>query len=90
LLNKKVINNICIQPAAGELGTASSSWYLHNYKESNVYKELDIVCGSYLGLDFTSSEIEAELTACVTNFHKLDEDPLIESVATVLADKKTF
>jgi carbamoyltransferase len=66
LLREKIFDNIWIQPAAGDaggaLGAALSAWHLHHYKsESKVSTHRDSMKGSYLGPEFSDSEIEAEL-----------------------------
>jgi carbamoyltransferase len=92
LLREKIFDNIWIQPAAGDsggaLGAALSTWYLHHNKERITSKERDAMKGSYLGPEFTDTEIEAELTVCGAKFKKLSEDKLINIVATALADEK--
>ena len=89
LLREKIFDNIWIQPAAGDaggsLGAALSTWYLHYKKERFTSKENDTMKGSYLGPEFSNSEIEAELKACGAIFKKLSEDDLIEEVASALA-----
>ena len=92
LLREKIFDNIWIQPAAGDsggaLGAALSTWYLHHNKERITSKERDVMKGSYLGPEFTDTEIDAELAACGAKFKKLSEDKLIDTVATALADQK--
>jgi carbamoyltransferase len=92
LLREKIFDNIWIQPAAGDaggaLGAALSTYYLHHKKERITSKERDAMNGAYLGPEFTNIEIEAELTACGAIFNKLDEEELIDTVATVIADEK--
>ena len=94
LLREKIFDNIWIQPAAGDaggaLGAALSTWYLHHNKERIASKERDAMKGSYLGPEFTDTEIEAELTACGAVFKRLSESELIEEVATTLADEKAI
>jgi len=92
LLREKIFDNIWIQPAAGDaggaLGAALSTWYLHHSKERLTTSERDAMKGAYLGPEFTSNEIETELTACGANFKKLSEAEMIEEVASALADEK--
>jgi carbamoyltransferase len=92
LLREKIFDNIWIQPAAGDaggaLGAALSAWYLHHNKERIVSKERDAMKGTYLGPEFTDTEIEAELTACGAAFIKLSKSEMIENVASALADEK--
>ena len=44
--------------------------------------------GSYLGPKFLASEIEKELKKCGAKYIQLNEDDLVEKVATLLADGK--
>ncbi len=92
LLRAKIFDNIWIQPAAGDaggaLGAALSVWYLHHKNERTVSSERDAMKGTYLGPKFSNDEIEAELTACGARFMKLNDDDLIEQVASALANEK--
>ncbi len=92
LLRAKIFDNIWIQPAAGDaggaLGAALSVWYLHHKNERTVSSERDAMKGTYLGPNFSNDEIEAELTACGARFMKLNDDDLIEQVASALANEK--
>ena len=92
LLRERVFDSIWIQPAAGDaggaLGAALAAWYLHHNSDRKVSTERDAMKGSYLGPEFTDSEIEGELKASGAVFKKLTENELIESVATELADGK--
>ncbi len=92
LLREKIFDNIWIQPAAGDaggaLGAALSTWYLHHNRERLASTERDLMKGTYLGPEFTDTEIEAELTACGARFKKFSEAEMIEEIASVLADEK--
>jgi carbamoyltransferase len=92
LSRKKIFDNIWIQPAAGDaggaLGAALSTWYLHNNKARRVSPERDSMKGAFLGPEFSSNEIEAELKACGAVYKKLPEKELIEHVAIALSDEK--
>ncbi len=94
LLREKIFENIWIQPAAGDaggaLGAALSAWHLHYAKDRKISKERDGMQGAYLGPNFIDSEIESELKKCGAKFYKLDENVLIEKVATALSDKKAI
>ena len=92
LFRENVFDNIWIQPAAGDaggaLGAALSIWYLHHNKERTIVKQGDAMKGSYLGPEFSDTEIEAELTACGAVFKKLSENELIEEVSIALTKEK--
>ena len=92
LLREKIFDNIWIQPAAGDaggaLGAALSAWYLHYKSERKVSTERDSMKGTYLGPEFSNEEIESELDICGAVYKKFSENELIDTVATLLSDKK--
>lgn len=94
LLREKIFDNIWIQPASGDaggaLGAALSVWYLNCNGKRNVTKSRDAMKGSYLGPQYTDSEIESALTACGAIFKKLSESEIIESVAAALSNGKAI
>jgi len=94
LLREKIFDNIWIQPAAGDaggaLGAALSTWYLHYNKERNVYIGQDTMKGAYLGPEFSTDEIEAQLKICGAKYKKLSEKDMINQVATELTNEKAI
>ena len=94
LLREKIFDNIWIQPASGDaggaLGAALSAWHLHHKKDRKVSSQRDAMKGSYLGPEYSDTEIESELTACGAIFKKLSDTDLIEELATALADEKAI
>jgi carbamoyltransferase len=92
LLREKIFDNIWIQPAAGDaggsLGAALAVWYLHHNSERKVSDKRDAMKGSYLGPEFSDSEIELELNACGAIYQKLSESDLLEKVSAALANEK--
>ncbi len=92
LLRQKIFENIWIQPAAGDaggaLGAALSAWHLHHNKERTVSSGRDSMKGSYLGPEFSSDEIEAELKACGAVYTKYTDSALIDKIAKALANEK--
>ena len=94
LLRKKIFDNIWIQPAAGDaggaLGAALSIWHLYYKKERKTFADHDTMKGSYLGPNFSNSEIENELLSCGAVFKKLSEDDLTEEIAKALANGKAI
>ena len=94
LLREKIFDNIWIQPAAGDaggaLGAALSVWYLYHNNERKISVQKDSMKGSYLGPEFSNTEIETELKACGAVYKKLSENELIEQVATALSDEKAI
>ena len=92
LLREKIFHNIWIQPASGDaggaLGAAFSAWHIHYGKERNVTSKKDSMKGAFLGPEYSNDEIEAELNNCGAKFKKLDEDKLIEQLASALVSEK--
>ncbi|SCM67874.1 carbamoyltransferase [Donghicola eburneus] len=94
LLRENIFENIWIQPAAGDaggaLGAALAVWYQDYAKERTLSNDRDAMQGAYLGPVYEDAEIENELLACGAKFHKMDDDGLIDSVASALADEKAI
>jgi|TARA_B110000037_G_scaffold10355_1_gene11270 carbamoyltransferase len=94
LLREKIFDNIWIQPAAGDaggaLGAALSVWYLHHNKERVISSERDAMKGSYLGPEYSDSEIKAELKTCGAVYKRFTKDELIGEVVAALVDKKAI
>ena len=86
ILEKKIFDNIWIQPAAGDaggsLGAALALWHLELKKERHVSN--NDMQGSYLGPSYSQTEIEAELKNINASFEVLDENDLIEKTAECL------
>jgi carbamoyltransferase len=94
LLRENIFEKIWIQPASGDaggaLGAALSVWHSHYEKLRVVSVERDEMKGSYLGPKFNDNEIEAELTTCGARFEKVNQDKLIEQVASAIANEKAI
>lgn len=92
LLREGIFDNIWIQPAAGDaggaLGAALCAWHLHHEHDRPSPAGRDGMKGAYLGPAYSDEDIEAALTRCGATFHKLDEQSLIDRVATALAEEK--
>ena len=92
LSREKIFDNIWIQPAAGDaggaLGAALSAWYLHYKQDRQILSKRDTMKGSYLGPEFSSSEIESELVNCGAVFRKFSKDELIDKVVDALVQEK--
>ena len=86
ILEKKIFDNIWIQPAAGDaggsLGAALSIWYLELKKERQISD--NSMQGSYLGPSFSQKNIESKLKNIKANFHVLDETEIIEKTSECL------
>ena len=86
ILEKKIFENLWIQPAAGDaggsLGAALALWHLELKKERHV--SYNVMQGSYLGPSYSQTEIETELKKVNASFQVLDENNLIEKTAECL------
>ena len=92
LLREKIFENIWIQPAAGDaggaLGAALTVWHMSQNGERKLKKNPDAMKGSYLGPEFSDSEIKNQLKSCGAVFKKFKKDDLIDSVVSALVKKK--
>ena len=86
ILEKKIFENIWIQPAAGDaggsLGAALAIWHLELKNKRQISNNQ--MQGSYLGPSFTQEEIEKELKKDNADFIVLDENEVIEKTAESL------
>ena len=88
IYKENLFDNIWIQPAAGDaggsLGAALSLWHTElNKREINKF---DSMKGSYLGPEYSQSEIEDELTKLGADFEVLDEDKIIDKTSDKLIE----
>ena len=94
LYRKKIFENIWIQPASGDaggaIGAALSFWYANHAQERNLSYDYDQMNGSYLGPEFSDNEINRSLIDCGANFHKVNEDELIDRVSTYIKEGKAI
>tara|TARA_Y200000002_G_C22683613_1_gene665094 strand:- start:1598 stop:3436 length:1839 start_codon:yes stop_codon:yes gene_type:complete len=94
LLREKVFDNIWIQPAAGDaggaLGAALAVWHLHYKKKRKINKINDSMKGTYLGPEYSNSEIEKDLKTCGAIYKKLSKDDLIKEVVNALVKEKAI
>ncbi len=83
-------SNIYIQPAAGDaggaLGAAFAGYHMQLDQERKVNG--DAMRGSYLGPEFTQTDIEARLKSCGAKFDLLEDDELIKNCADDLSQGK--
>ena len=89
LLKEKIFDNIWIQPAAGDaggaLGAALALWHIEQNNPRTVNKNDDMK-GSYLGPEYSQSEIEKELNSIGANFDVLNDEDLIDKTAQGLTN----
>ena len=88
VLNKKYFKNIWIQPAAGDAGGSLGAAYCYWYQEKKNKRKLsknDSMNGTYLGNQYSDSEIEIELKSKGAIFEKInDEDTLCKTTADII------
>jgi carbamoyltransferase len=92
LLRETNYKDIWVQPAAsdagGALGGALSVWYEYLSNERKLEHGNDSQKGSYLGPEFSDSEIGEFLESHHIPFHQLSDTELIKQTAELLANGK--
>ena len=88
ILEEKIFDKIWIQPASGDaggsLGAALAFWHIEQ-KNLRVVDGKDKMKGSYLGPEYTETEIEEELIKIGANFTKMKEEDLINQTSEDLS-----
>jgi carbamoyltransferase len=91
LLRENIFDNIWIQPAAGDaggaLGAALGAYHLMLNKPRSV-RPSDAMRGSYLGPEYSQSDIEARLTAAGAVFTTVSTQEMLHQTAKALAEGK--
>ncbi len=91
ILQKKIFDNIWIQPAAGDaggsLGAALALWHIEQGNK-RIINSKDDMKGSYLGNEFNQEEIEKELKSLGANFVTLNYEDLINKTSDYLLNEK--
>jgi len=91
ILRSGKFKNIWIQPAAGDaggsLGAAIGLWHIE-LKKNRTINSKDNMNGSYLGPEYSNSEIEKQLKEAGANFEILDDQRLIEKIVLELCNGK--
>ncbi|MCD4683742.1 MAG: carbamoyltransferase [Bacteroidales bacterium] len=89
ILEKKIFDDIWIQPAAGDaggaLGAALAAWHIWKDKDRNIINNPDSMKGAYLGPEFTDRQIEnvaRKYNAKYIHFDNFEE--LTKKVASLL------
>ena len=87
LLKEKIFEEIWIQPASGDAGSALGAgligWYQHHDKRRIVNKN-DSMKGTYLGPEFSNGEIIQYLNRISAPFHSQNDPELFERLAKEL------
>ncbi len=89
LSKEKVFENIWIQPASGDAGSALGAgllaWYQYS-KKPRMVKSFDSMKGSYLGCNFSNDEIIKYLDEIQVPYKKISDKDLFEEVASLIAN----
>ena len=93
LLSKKIFDDIWIQPASGDagsaLGAALIAWYEH-YNQPRKVNPNDSMKGTYLGNNFSNREIIEYLKKIKAPFEKYQDTELFQKVAKNLQEGKVI
>jgi carbamoyltransferase len=91
LLREKIFENIWIQPAAGDAGGAVGAAlgaYYSMLDQPRIVQSQDAMKGSYLGPEYSPSEIESRLRAAGAVFTSVSQTEMIDATAQALAQGK--
>ena len=93
ILKEKIFKKIWVQPAAGDaggaLGAALSLWYLELKKDRKIDK-LDGMQGSFLGPEYSQSEIEKSLKSSGAKYDVFEENEIIRKTSSAIAEGKAI
>jgi len=88
ILKEKIFDNIWVQPAAGDaggsLGAALALWHIEQNNPRKVNLKDDMQ-GSYLGPEYTQSQIEEQLDRVGAKYEALNEEDLIDRASASLS-----
>jgi carbamoyltransferase len=93
LLRENLFKNIWIQPASGDAGGAIGAALAVNYlmlKQPRKNDGADSMKGSYLGPEYSQSDIEMRLAAAGATYTVHSEDEVISRTAKALAEGKSI
>jgi carbamoyltransferase len=94
ILREGPFKRVWIQPAAGDaggaLGVAQLVWHRYGKQPRSVTPGADGMRGAYLGPEFTPDEIAAYLHSVGAVADRLEREPLLERVATLLAGERVI
>jgi len=93
LFKEKIFKNIWVQPAAGDaggsLGAALALWHTELGNKRKVLPN-DKMKGSYLGDEFSQTQIEKELQQLGANFVTLNYEQLIDQTAELISEENAI
>jgi len=94
LIREKIFDDIWIQPAAGDAGSAVGSalftWYQYLGNQRKADNKSDFMKGSYLGPEFDRDQIESYLDKNNYVYEVLSKSQLPEKVADLIANEKVI
>ena len=93
LLQKKIFNDIWIQPASGDSGSALGAALIGWYENLNNKRKIDpndSMKGTYLGCSFSNKEIINYLSKINASFKELKDIELFEKIAFLLEEGKVI
>ncbi len=87
LIENKIFKNIWIQPASGDagssLGAALNVWHQY-YQKPRLPNPEDSMKGTYLGCNFSNTDIKIFLDKIKVPFYELKDDELFQRIASLL------
>lgn len=94
IMREGPFENLWIQPAAGDagsaLGAALFAWHQYLGNERKADNKSDALKGSYLGPDFSKSEIKTYLDEQKINYQELSNEQIPETIADLIANEKVI
>jgi carbamoyltransferase len=91
LINKRLFENIWIQPASGDAGGslgAALVTYHKMLKNPRIVNKNDSMKGSYLGPEYAQDEVESSLEELGANFSVLKDEDLLKTTCDSLLNGK--
>jgi len=92
ILEEKIFEEVWIQPAAGDsggaLGAALSGYYQYSGDKREKNSNTDSMQGSYLGPEYTQTEIENELERIGAKFNVYNDHDFLTDVTNALCQGK--
>jgi len=91
LLQENIFDDIWIQPASGDAGSALGAAFVAWYEESDkprIVNPDDSMKGTFLGCNFSNEEIISYLKKIKASFDILDDEMLFGRIADILSEGK--
>ena len=93
LKKEKIFENIWIQPASGDAGSALGAALLGSYQYLNYQRfvnPLDSMKGAYLGCNFSNDQIISYLKEIKANYESFEDEELFKRIALYLDQGKVI